>query len=307
MDFRQLNYVCTVAEYQSFTKAAKALFISQPSLSHFISKVEEDLGVKLFDRTTSPLTLTYAGEQYLELAREILRLGDKMNKAFRDLSQNMKGRIRVGIPSERAAFMLPEILPRYKKEYPGIDVQIYTSNSHNLIDALIKGRIDFMLTPYAIKDHSLESVTIYQEELLLVAASDALPTECLLKNSPNSVDLSKLQEWPFILLEKGHTVRGYVDQLFKPFKRPPNILMEASSNITAYRLAAANLGLAIVPRMTIELARTSHPAEVYSIGESPLIWSVKAVYRKDTYIGIAEKAFLDISTEVFSGFSIQAR
>ena len=74
MDFRELTYITTIADCGSVTEAAKRLYISQPSLSYILGKVEEDLGVKLFDRKTSPLTLTYAGERYVETAREILLL-----------------------------------------------------------------------------------------------------------------------------------------------------------------------------------------------------------------------------------------
>lgn len=303
MDFRQLNYVCTVAEYQSFTKAAKALYISQPSLSHFILKVEEDLGVKLFDRTTSPLTLTYAGEQYLEIARQILQLGDKMNKEFRDISKNLKGRLRLGFPSERAAYMLPEILPTYKKKYPGIEIQVYTSNSQGLIEALIKGRIDFMITPNAIRDPNLESMTLYHEALVLVAAPGVITAENLYPSKPDCVDVSTLGDRAFILLEKGHTIRDAVDDLFQFNKIHPKIFMETSSNITAYRLASSGLGIAIVPKMTVEIVKGTNQAEHFSVNSVPVNWDVRAIYRKDTYIGIAEKAFLDISKAVFSNFS----
>ena len=101
MELRQFTYVNQVAECGSFTKAAAKLFISQPALSNYISKVEEDLGVKLFDRSATPLKLTYAGEQYLKRAKVILGQMEDMNRELRDITHNMAGRLRIGFPSER--------------------------------------------------------------------------------------------------------------------------------------------------------------------------------------------------------------
>ena len=102
MDFRELTYITAVAEERSVTEAAKRLYISQPSLSYIISKVEQDLGVRLFDRKTNPLSLTYAGEIYVEHAREILRIRDNMRRELTDIGHGQKGRINIGIPNERA-------------------------------------------------------------------------------------------------------------------------------------------------------------------------------------------------------------
>ena len=101
MDFRELYYITMIADCQSITKAAQKLYISQPSLSHLVSKVEAELGVKLFDRTAYPITQTYAGERYVDTARQILRLNDNMRREFSDISEGTAGRITIGMPTER--------------------------------------------------------------------------------------------------------------------------------------------------------------------------------------------------------------
>ena len=109
MELRQFTYVDMVAKCGSFTKAAAKLFISQPALSNYINKVEEELGVKLFDRSSTPLLLTYGGEQYLKRARKILTQIDDMDRELRDITHHMQGRLRLGFPSERIIYMLPLI------------------------------------------------------------------------------------------------------------------------------------------------------------------------------------------------------
>ncbi len=122
MDFKKLKYVLTVAEVQSISKAAAILYISQPSLSHVISNLEMELGIQIFNRTTTPISLTYAGERFVETAKEILNMNNKLKKEFSDISNARKGKIAIGIPSLRGSFMLPHILPVFHKEYPGIEL-----------------------------------------------------------------------------------------------------------------------------------------------------------------------------------------
>lgn len=303
MGFRQLKYISTVAEHKSITKAAKALYISQPSLSHYILKVENELGVKLFDRSTSPLTLTYAGEKYIETAQQILQLDDNLTKTFRDVSNNLKGRIRIGLPKERAAFMLPEIFPPFKEKFPDIDVQVFTANSKTLIALLKKGHVDFVFSPYGVEDVNIQSELIYKEELLLVASEGILTPDHCIATCLATVDLKKVKDFPFILLKNGHSIRESIDQIFNSASVTPNIFMETTSNITAFRMAASGMGLAIVPRMTIELVHSKNQTEVYSVSELPYVWEVNAYYCKDAYIGIPEKHLLEIARTIFSRYS----
>lgn len=299
MDFRQLQYICAVAEHESITKAAQSLFISQPSLSHFIAKTEEELGVKLFDRSSSPISLTFAGERYVKDAKQILKINEQMCKQFRDISQSMIGRLRVGMPHERAAYMLPLIMPKYSKEFPGIEIQLYTAGGQGLYDALNKGQIDFMIWPYQVLEKGFASSHIYEEELLLIARKGQIRAYHLMDGQKNTVDLEKLRDERFIVLRKGHVTRTAVDLLFQEKRFTQPVLMETHSNITCLRLAATGFGLAIVPRMTTELAKCKDDYEVFSIGIPPVTWDVIAIYRANSYIGVAEKGFFDISKRIF--------
>lgn len=119
MELRQFTYVNMVARYGSFTKAAAKLFISQPALSNYISKVEEELGVRLFDRSANPLILTYAGEQYLKRTKKILTQIDDMDREMRDIAHFMHGRIRIGFPNERIIFWTGRERSSTGERFPG--------------------------------------------------------------------------------------------------------------------------------------------------------------------------------------------
>ena len=155
MELRQFTYVDMVAKCGSFTKAAAKLFISQPALSNYINKVEEELGMKLFDRSSTPLLLTYGGEQYLKRAKKILTQIDDMDRELRDITHHMQGRLRLGFPSERIIYMLPLILAPFKKRYPGIQVQVVSGPGNRLTEMLRGGDVDFVMLPNWTKEQDI--------------------------------------------------------------------------------------------------------------------------------------------------------
>ena len=294
MELRQFTYVNMVARYGSFTKAAAKLFISQPALSNYISKVEEELGVRLFDRSANPLILTYAGEQYLKRTKKILTQIDDMDREMRDIAHFMHGRIRIGFPNERIIYMLPLILPPFKEQYPGIDVEVISGPGNRLTDSLRDGDVDFVILPSWNKSKDIAQVEIAKEELVLVAAPEYLKEEHFLDRERKIVNWREVSRLPLITLNKGHALRSCVDVLYKNAGLKPDIFLESHSNMLSYRLAAQGLGIAVVPEITLELMEGSMKAEAYHLSESPITWEVQALYREGCYIGQVEQALLDI-------------
>ena len=129
MDYKQYDYILTVAEEKSISKAAKKLFISQPSLSQYINRIEKHLGVNLFDRSTTPLELTYEGELFIETALKIKQLNEQLKKKFDDITELKSGRLNIGLTPSKANNPLPIILPCFKKNYPNIELIITEASS----------------------------------------------------------------------------------------------------------------------------------------------------------------------------------
>lgn len=300
MDIRQMQYILALAEHRSFTRAAKALYISQPSLSAFVGKVEAELGVALFDRSTTPLTLTYAGEIYVEGAREILASCAHLQKRIGDISSQKTGRLRLCVPHERAAYMLPLLLPEYKKMHPNVAVQVLTHNSTYTLDLLRTNQVDMAIMPYNNLGQDFVCSEIYAEELFLVGNQDTIGPQHMIAGMNSAVDISKLKDIPLITLRAPHGIRVFLESLFEKQGVEPNIVMETTSNQTAYRLATGGLGAAIVPRMTIELTRKAAHTPVYSLSACGTHWQIVAVQRKDSYVSQMEKDFISIARRVFN-------
>ncbi len=300
MELRQFTYVDMVANCGSFTKAAAKLFISQPALSNYINKVEEDVGAKLFDRSANPLVLTYAGEQYLKRAKKILMQMDDMNREMRDITNYICGKIKLGFPSERIIYMLPLILAPFKKAYPQIDVEVISGPGNHLIEQLRSGDVDFVLLPSWTSYKDILQEEVSREELVLVAGKGFLKEEDLLDRERKIVHWRRAARFPLITLNKGHALRASVEVLYQNAGVKPNIFMESHSNMLSYRLAAQGLGIAIVPEITLELMKGSMEAEAFHLSENPITWEVQALYREGFYLGRVEQAFLEITRQALN-------
>lgn len=301
MDFRQLQYVLKVAECGSITKAAAELYITQPSLSNYISKAEKELGVILFDRSVNPVQLSLAGEEYVRDARRILRIQEQMQKKLHDISSVARKRIRLGISYERGVVMLPYLLPKFKEMFPQTEIDITRGGHTKLMTCLDNGKLDMIIFPMLYQDNAKNYYPIYQEELLLCAGPEIIKEEHLLHGHSDVVNPSACRNLPFIRLESGRAITEAFDTLWP---NAPNIVLDdAYSNSEAVRLAAVGYGACLVPRMTLDAIRINRAARLYSIGTPPLFWEVYAITRKGSYLDAAEQAIISIMAKEFGGYT----
>lgn len=301
MDFREMTYITTVADCGSITAAAKKLYISQPSLSYIVSKVEQDVGVKLFERKNYPLTLTYAGEKYVETARKILALNSNLRRELLDIGLGEKGQINLGIPTERAGYMLPEVLMRFREKFPGVEVRLFEADSDTLLEQLTKDEINFYIIPRSRSElpDGIRTELIYREKLYLVAGPGMVGPEMMKEGCENVVNLNCFKETPFILLKKGHAIRKKADSVFRRHKISPRQIMEVSSCISAVQLARGGLGVTIVPERAVEVMERLDGLCCYQYGEEPDTWNVNVVYKEDAYLDRSERCLIDLMKEVF--------
>lgn len=298
MDFRELQYIITIADCESITQAAKKLYISQPSLSYALSTIEKNLGTKLFMRNQHPLQLTPAGEIYVSTARHILHEKDMLHNKIADLTENNRSQLRFGIPTERLGYMLPLVINRFRHRFPNADFQIKEAPSYELLDLLTKDKISFAILPYHPENlpHEFTSTLIYNETLPLIINPK------LLKNTLPSTKLNllDLQALPFIAIKKGHSIRDLVDQLFVSYSITPNTLIEVDSIITATQLAACGLGYTIVTGRAEDILGDKASTYCFTYTDNPLFWPVQAVYKPNTYLNKAEQYLITLMQETFS-------
>lgn len=299
MDFRQYKCLLKVAELKSITKAANSLYVSQPALSAYIAKTEKELGTTIFDRTKTPLELTLAGEIVIAAGRKILAINEEMKEQIIHISQHKVGRIKVGIPGSRSEYMLPLIYPEFHKEFPDIEFELVGSNSRHILDLIAKGDIDVGIMPVLKKHPEFSYEFVCEEEIFLVAKRGYLEKSDFLKDT--IVNLKKIRRFPFVLLHRGHGIRYAVDKYFKANGIVPKILMEIASNTTAMKIAASGEGLAIVPKMTIDINKgvENDSVDILRLPPKGLYWTIGAVRRSTDTNNFIENELVKILQKAF--------
>lgn len=235
MNLKQARYISTIAREGSVTAAAKKLYVSQPSLSQMLKLVEGELGVTLFDRSTSPFRPTYAGEMYLQAANTILTANERLENQLQEIREENSGRLRLGISVQRAMQVLPLALPWFAVQFPHVQLEIMERGSADL-EALVMGReIDFALA-------ALESVSplltyeLIEKEVIGILAG-AKSQLALQYPSGTAITLDMAAADTFISLKEGHSIRVVQDALFRRYGLAPRILLETDSLEVARRVA----------------------------------------------------------------------
>ena len=235
MNLKQALYIQTVAREGSVTAAAKKLYVSQPSLSQMIRQVEGEYGVTLFDRTVSPLRLTYAGEKYLQAANAMLTLNERLENELREIRQENSGLLRLGISVQRAIQILPVALPWFVMQYPKVSVDLREEGSAKLEELLENGEIDLALAAIESVSPSLSYTLIEEEVIGVLAGKNAAIAQQIPPGTPISV--SMIREDAFVSLKPGHSVRVVQDAIFRAGGMKPTILLETDSLEVAKRVA----------------------------------------------------------------------
>lgn len=315
INFLNLEYFLVAAEELNFTRAAKKLFISQQSLSNHISNLEKEFDVVLFNRT-SPLTLTYAGQALKARGRELLDLRDETYKEIADIKDFSTGQLSIGVSHTRGRVILPEILPTYQAQFPGIELRLVEGNSSQLASDLLHGNIDLMIDLLPFTVENIETVPICGEEILLV-----VPDEVLMRAYPNrleeikstlssATDIHLLERCPFVLLKKGNRIRTIADEIFEDAQMSPRIVLETENIETVLALCCKGMGVTFYPKMFMSPDHPSHSyrnamlehshLNLYSLNYSRAHGVLGIGYHKGRYMSRATREFIRIARERIS-------
>lgn len=300
MDLKEFEYVLTINEERSFSKAAKRLFISQPSLSQYINRLEGQLGVTIFDRNTIPLSLTYEGELYIEAVHKIIDVIEDMRKKFDDITELKNGRINIGLTPSKANNPLPSILPVFKNKYPGIETIITEATSAELETMISRGSIDVCMMNLPIKTKGIEYEEIMKEKIFLAAPPDFQPENVTMADPYPRVSIKELEDKQFILLHPDQRLRQIADNMFDHAGVKPNIVLETRSIETALRLSAAGLGFSFVPESFVKFSDLTNPPKYYSIEGQDIDWTLIIAYRENSYKSKAVKAFASVAKDILN-------
>lgn len=309
METKQLYYAVQVAQYRSISKAADALYLSQPTLSGHISKLENQLGCKLFDRSTLPLKLTYEGELFMDYALKILDLEKALTYKMQSSKKAESGRITLGIPPCYGANILPQVLPVFKSRFPHIEIQLVEESSAALEDLLEKRLIDFAIVNLPISSKNLLYETLLIDHVLLAIPNEFLqdmPSTCypLSKHTLlDSIDLKTYRNAPFLLLKPGHRVEYISRKILEEEHISPNVYIKSSSIDTLCEFCQLGHGIAFVPQnIALKKFNTTPPSQVslFDIAGHNTDYSMVALYHKNFPLTPSMKYFIQTVREIHS-------
>lgn len=249
MDLREQKYVCTLAELGNLTRAAERLYISQPALSIYITNLEKNLGVPLFDRSGKKFTLTYAGEQYMKRAEKMLELEREFNEEIEKISRETAGRIRLGISQRRGCFFLPPVIAEYEKRWPEIDLVIREGNLTDLGEMFKNGELDMIVLNRTDVKENMDTELLFQEEFLIAVPvcheinekSEYVPGSRYRKLKPEYLNGETL-----ILHTAWQSSRKIEDAILKHNGVNPGRIRVIRSMETAVQMAAEGLGITFI-------------------------------------------------------------
>lgn len=215
MTLTQLAYAVALAEHGHFGRAAEACFVTQPTLSMQLQKLEQELGVLLFDRSLQPVRLTERGQQVITQARIILAERDRLLDLLRDTGP-VAGELRIGVIPTLATYLLPLLAPALKARYPALELAVEEITTTHLLDRLSEGRLDAGLVATEEARPGLESLLLFREPFVgYIGVNHALAGASELRVE----DLATADLW---LLTEGHCLRDQVVQLCQRAHHPPD-------------------------------------------------------------------------------------
>lgn len=289
MELRQLQYAVKIAEERNFSRAADKLHIAQPSLSQQLSKLEKELGVMLFQRNTSSVEMTAAGESFVAHAKRILDATEELRQEMDDISQLRSGRVVVGSMPITGSHLLPYVLPEFKQAFPGIGISLLEDTSLNLEKLTAGGGTDLSLLSLPLQEKSLDYEPIAEERILL-----AVPRDHPLagRTEANGVRMEELKDEAFIVLKKGQGFRNLTLGLCREAGFEPQVVFESNNIETLQSLVAAGMGITFVPQFIARAKRSELTPSYVPLANPAPSRTLVIAYRRGRYLSKAAEAFI---------------
>lgn len=306
MNLATMDYFIALAEERSFTYAARRLNVTQQTLSAHIAAVERELGVRLVNRTV-PLTLTYAGEEFLGYARRFQAERRALEQEFADIAGDVQGVLAIGIASTRGRMLMPAALTAFGRTHPGVGIELNEEENDALVEMLREGQVDMVVATVPTGTPGLVVRPLRHERVVLLV-SDALLTQlygaeaqALIEEVERTGSLAPLEGMPYLLLGKGDEPGDLSRKLLAHSGVRPRARVMSTNSETLVDLAIRGVGACFVPE---DLATASMRGDeavglrTISLGEDATI-SVHIAWRSSGHVWSVIEAFAALLVELF--------
>lgn len=300
MNFQELKYVTSIARYQNLTKAAEELYISQPTLSKCLQKLEKEIGGKLFCRSGNTYVPTYLGRRYLEYARKVLTLNQDWERELKDMNSCLDGELNIAFPLMRSSCMVPSIMKIFHKKYPGIRVNLMEEAYAIQERLLLNDELDFGIFNETRPHPKLSYETLLKEEILLVLP----PSHPMADRGQQRdglrhlwMDMHLLKNEEFILHFPDQTTGQLTLKLFESCGIRPRVSIRTRNTETSVRLCMDGMGLCFVPETYIRHMYFEEKPACFSVGDGGIFSTLTIASRKGAYLPSYAQDFIRIARE----------
>ena len=291
MNLRDLKYLIALADLRHFGKAADACFVSQPTLSTQVRKLEEELGVTLVERAPRKVMLTATGQDVVQRARRIVADVEQMREAARRSKDPESGSLRLGVFPTLAPYLLPHVVPQLRERFPQLELLLVEEKSDVLLQRLREGRLDAALLALPVHDEQLHAEFLFEEAFVLAAPQGhELATR-------TSLHVDELSDQRLLLLEDGHCLREQALEVCRLSGANEKSEFRATSLETLRQMVAANVGITLLPTLAIKppVARSPN-IHLLGFSDSHPSRQIAMLWRRSSAVG----GFLLELSKVFS-------
>ena len=246
MNLSDLRYLVAVADHRHFGRAAEACFVSQPTLSTQIKKLEKELGVELFERNPRQVLLTAAGARVVEHARQALAEADAIRDVARQARDPEAGTLRVGVFPTLAPYLLPHVVPALHDRFPQLELLLVEEKTEVVVQRLRDGQLDVGVLALPIDEPALHEEPLFEEDFVL-----AVPTDHALAGNRRPIDLTALAGEQLLLLEEGHCLRAQALSVCHLNGAGERKGFRATSLETLRQMVAAGVGTTLLPELAV--------------------------------------------------------
>lgn len=281
MNTRQLQYAITLAKIRNFSQVAEMLHISQPALSKQIINLEAELGLKIFDRSTTPLSLTAAGAYFIREAEEMCYREEQLLRSMEQFRTGEKGRVTIGITPFRSLYLMPKIIRAFRERYPGVRVVLHEAGSEALRKSAVEGKVDFAVVNLPV-DESVLDVQPLEQDALVLAVPNSL--KHLIARDADAIALPDCGELPFVVVGQTQEMRQLFDKLCAAGDYRPNISAEVVGITTAWSLAQAGVGATLLPLQFVQGELFCKDLTLYKLENCTTVRQPAIITRRGQYI-----------------------
>lgn len=284
MNLKQMRYLLTIAEERNFTAAARKLYVSQPSLSACVKTIEEDLGAPIFNRSTSPLELTPAGELYIRWVRAVLNSEYEMKKKVIDVSPEKHSEIRIGASFERIRNTIYPILSEFSRERPHCEINLFENYSSNILEMLKEEALDIAILSAPEDNLNYTSIPICEEVPLLAVPSVWVDVMDDPPENLSTVSLNRFSHLPFVVLSSEQTFGIYFRKCCEMAGFIPDIRAQCRMLHTLHDMVRINVGAGLVTSAFIQINRDDRNVRYFYLNNLPTSRTIYAIHRNGQYL-----------------------